>query len=185
MLDYSNNTTIEVALQEYFSRYNLGDGGYTNKTYDLSVFGLFSIPVPNTKGHVAAVKLHDIHHILTNIDANLPGESEIGAWEIASGCGTYYIAWILNLGSFSYGIFLWPSRVMKAFMSGCDSKNLYHGTPYDAKLLSQTVGELRTQLHISNEVHYSTMRFIRFGFFAIVSLLPVLIVVGVGIAFLY
>ena len=171
-----------MALQEYFSRYNLGDGGYTNKTYALSVFGLFSIPVPNTKGHVAAVKLHDIHHILTNIDANLPGESEIGAWEIASGCGTYYIAWILNLGSFSYGIFLWPSKVMKAFMRGCSSKNLYHGISYDANLLGQTVEELRTQLHISNEVQYSPLSFIRFGGFAIISLLPYLITVWILIA---
>ena len=66
------------------------------------------IPLPNTKARVDAVKFHDIHHLLTEYPATLRGEAEIGAWEIASGCGKYYAAWVLNFGSFFYGMFFFP-----------------------------------------------------------------------------
>jgi len=36
------------------------------------------------------------------------GEAEIGAWEIASGCGKYIPAWILNMAAFAYGVLFIP-----------------------------------------------------------------------------
>jgi hypothetical protein len=74
---------------------------------------------------------------------------EIGAWEIASGCGNHFIAWFLNFGSFSIGLFLYPKALFKAFMMGRNVKtNLYYHYNYDKQLLSRTVGELRKELEI-------------------------------------
>ena len=42
--------------------------------------------------------------MLTEYDTNWVGEAEIGAWEIASGCGRYLAAWVLNLGAFGLGL---------------------------------------------------------------------------------
>jgi NADPH:quinone reductase-like Zn-dependent oxidoreductase len=42
------------------------------------------------KPGAAGVKLHDIHHVLTGYDTTWRGKAEIGAWEIASGCGRHY-----------------------------------------------------------------------------------------------
>jgi hypothetical protein len=58
-------------------------------------------PIPlyllNTKARVAAVRFHDIHHVVTAYNTTWTGEAEIGAWEIASGCAYHYAAWLLNL----------------------------------------------------------------------------------------
>jgi hypothetical protein len=179
-MDYAENATIESALQEYFQRYNLGDGGYEDKNFLLSVFGLFAIPVPNTKGRIAAVKLHDVHHILTNIDANIRGESEIGAWELAAGCGKYPAAWILNLGALSYGMLFWPRRVIRAFMRGCASDSLYHGVVYDARLRNKTVYDLRHELGIKQEVRYSFPRLLLYVGYGLLALAPAIAVLGIG-----
>src|SRR5438552_1307220 len=99
MNQYSDSLKIKEALQVYFSLYHFKDGGYADKYFKIKLGRLF-IPVPNIKARVNAVKLHDIHHLVTEYTARFDGEVEIGAWEIASGCGKYWIAWILNLGTF-------------------------------------------------------------------------------------
>jgi hypothetical protein len=87
---------------------------------------------------------------LTEYTALWKGEVEIGGWEIASGCGNLIIAWILNFGSFSIGLFIYPKSLFKAFMHGRNAKtNLYYNYSYDKKLLSRTVGELRKELEIT------------------------------------
>ena len=143
MNSYPNNLKIREALQLYFSKYDLMDGGYDLKYFQIKV-GPVSIPFPNTKGRLKAVRLHDVHHIVTEYEATLRGEAEIGAWEIASGCGKYYAAWLLNFGSLFYGIFFFPRYIFKAFLRGRSCiTNLYHQIPYDDILLNKTVGELR------------------------------------------
>src|SRR6185369_15273678 len=105
------------------------------------------IPMPNIKMRVDAVKIHDIHHLITEYEADMKGEIEIGAWEIASGCGHYAAAWILNFGSFFYGLILHPHFLLRAFLRGrkCPT-NLYYHTKYDEKLLNKTIGELRSSI---------------------------------------
>jgi hypothetical protein len=146
--DYDNHLKIKDALQVYFSRYHFVNGGYDLKWFKIKVGSIF-IPLPNTKDRIAAVKIHDIHHVLTEYTATLKGEAEIGAWEIASGCGKYYVAWLLNFGSFFYGMFFFPKPLLKAFLHGRKCKtNFYYDVPYDENLLNSTVGELRNTLGI-------------------------------------
>lgn len=143
---YPGHLKIKEALQLYFSKYHFEKGGYHLKWFKIKMGPVF-IPLPNTKARVDAVKLHDIHHLLTGYPATLRGEAEIGGWEIASGCGKYYAAWILNFGSLFYGLFFFPRPVYNAFMQGRKCKtNLYHNVRYDDDLLNQTVGELRNLL---------------------------------------
>lgn len=102
--DYPDHLKIKDALQLYFSKYHFVNGGYDLKWFRIKLGPVF-IPLPNTKARVDAVKFHDIHHLLTEYPATLKGEAEIGGWEIASGCGKYYAAWVLNFGSLLYGVF--------------------------------------------------------------------------------
>lgn len=140
---YSNDLPLKDALQLYFSKYHFVDGGYHLKWFKIKMGPLY-IPLPNTKARIAAVKLHDIHHIITGYEANLKGEAEIGAWEIASGCGKYYIAWLLNAGAFFYGMFFFPVALFRAFMRGrLAQTNFYYNTTYDEALLNKSVGELK------------------------------------------
>lgn len=138
---------MSAGLSEYLLRYNLGDGGYTAKTFKIHFFWKFTLTLPNISNRIAAVKFHDLHHVLTEYETGLVGEAEIGAWEIASGCGKYYSAWILNSGSLLYGIFLCPQKVYKAFRRGRKSENLYHSRTYE-KVLPLKISEVRKELHI-------------------------------------
>lgn len=72
---------------------------------------------------------HDLHHVATGYGTTLVGEAEIGAWELASGCRHYYVAWILNLGAVVTGLFLAPRRVVRAFQRGWRQRLGLHALP--------------------------------------------------------
>lgn len=146
--NYPDEVLIKDALQIYFAKYHFDSGGYNDKYFKIKIGSVF-IPVPNTKSRLKAVRFHDIHHLLTEYPALWKGEVEIAAWEIASSCGKFLIAWLLNFGSFAIGLFLYPVALYKAFMTGRSvNNNLYHNYIYDDHLLNRTLGELRKEMGI-------------------------------------
>lgn len=122
------------------------DGGYGDRWVKLRI-GRFFIPFPNTAARVRAVRLHDLHHVLAGYATTWAGEAEIGAWEVASGCGRHYPAWFLNFGALAIGLALAPDRVFRAFVRGRYSGNLYGGE-FQEQMLDRTVGSLRGELAI-------------------------------------
>jgi hypothetical protein len=146
---YPDHLLLGEALQLYFSKYHFENGGYDKKWFHIKL-GFVYIPFPNTKARVEAVKRHDIHHVLTNYSAHWKGETEIGAWELASGCGKYYVAWVLNCGSLIVGMFLWPKFVYRAFVRGRSTRtNYYKKTVKPDAMSGRTLGELRREIGIS------------------------------------
>jgi len=172
---YADDIKIKDALQLYFSQYHFKDGGYNDKYFKIKA-GPFYIPFPNVKSRVAAVKLHDIHHLITEYKATMKGEVEIGGWEIGSGCGKYYVAWFLNSGSFLYGMFVYPRSLFRAFMRGrrCFT-NFYYNTDYNETLLNKTIGELRQQTGIDSISKNVFSDYFLFFFFSLVCLLPAIV----------
>ena len=153
---FNDNLILKEALQIYFSRYHFENGGYDLNWFKIKIGAVF-LPLPNIKARVEAVKIHDIHHILTEYTATLKGEAEIGAWELASGCGKYWAAWLLNLGSFFYGLLFFPGALWNAFIKGRHvNQNLYYNKCYDETLLNKKVGQLRhlvgTNIHKEAEL---------------------------------
>ena len=149
-------------LFKYFSKYHFPGGGYNLKWFKIKI-GPVYIPLPNTKDRISAVKIHDIHHIITEYEANLKGEAEFAGWEIASGCGKYYMAWILNFASFFYGVFFFPRALFRAFMRGRNaSTNFYQTTPYES-LLNKSVGELRQITAIDQKRNNSVLDYMLFA----------------------
>jgi hypothetical protein len=147
MPPYADSEVVREARAEYFRRSSFApDGGYADKWVRLKV-ARFALLFPNTAARVRSVKLHDIHHVLTEYDTSWRGEAEIAAWEIASGCGKHYPAWLLNFGALAIGMALAPRRVFHAFVRGRRSDNLYAGE-FSDDLLTETVGELRSRLHV-------------------------------------
>jgi hypothetical protein len=100
---------------------------------------------------VKAARLHDLHHIALEYETDWPGEVEIAAWEIASGCGGHIWAWVLNLGAFAVGMVIYPKRLFRAFVRGRRAANLYREGFSDAQLSQTTVGWLRSRLGITSE----------------------------------
>lgn len=146
MRAYNPEMTLRDARSQYFAANNFGWGGYEDKWVKVE-YGLLRFYFPNTKGRVKVVKYHDLHHILTEYDTSLAGETEIGAWEIATGCTPSLAAWILNLSGFAAGLVINPRGVYRAFLRGRQSTNLYH-MAFDDGLLSSKVGNLRRELNL-------------------------------------
>ncbi len=142
---YADATTLRDARTAYFRENAFGDdGGYGARWVKLNL-GPMPIWFPNTNARRRAVRLHDLHHIATGYDTSLVGEAEIGAWELASGCGDYYVAWVLNTAAVAIGLLLAPRRAWRAFARGRRCTSLYR-LGFDDRWLDESVGALRRRL---------------------------------------
>jgi hypothetical protein len=156
MTRYDEALTLGEARDRYFAE-NGFSSPYSDRWVKLRL-GSRLVPVlPNTKARVAAVRVHDLHHVATDYETTWVGEGEISAWELASGCGPYLAAWVLNLAGFGIGLFLSPRRVLRAFVRGRHSKNLY-GEGFNSARLSQHVGDLRRELGLDAPAPAATPR---------------------------
>jgi hypothetical protein len=146
MSSYAGSLTIRDAREAYFAANQLGTGGYEARWVRMKI-GPIPFAFPNTPGRVRAVKLHDIHHVLTEYDTSWRGEAQIAAWEIASGCGRRLAAWVLNLWAMAIGLVIAPRAVAAAFQRGCGAHNLY-AHEFSPTLLDRRVDSLRTELSV-------------------------------------
>jgi hypothetical protein len=145
MTTYEDGLSMLDARRRYFAD-NGFDGTYSERWVRLKA-GPIRLVFPNAAGRVRAVKLHDLHHIVTGYQTTWTGEAVIGAWEIAGGCGRFAWAWLLNLQAFAIGGVIAPRAVWRAFVRGRHSGNLYHRNgELDAAVLDRSVGEMRHRL---------------------------------------
>lgn len=151
-VQYPEQMSLAEARALFFARSGLGqDGGYGARWVKVESKP-FPVYFPNTSCRVAAAKLHDLHHVATEYGVDWTGEAEIAGWEIASGCGRYGWAWILNLGAFTIGLFRSPRRMFRAFARGRQTPaNLYHDAMPDESLALVDVGTLRRRLGLTAE----------------------------------
>jgi hypothetical protein len=150
MAIYSSEWTLRDARERYFALNDFGaDGGYNDNWVKVE-YGWLRFYFPNTRARVEVVRYHDLHHILTEYSTSMQGETEIGAWEIATGCTANYAAWILNLLGFGFGLLINRRGVRRAFMRGRYSSNLY-AYAFDDQLLSSKVGEMRCLLRLDRQ----------------------------------
>lgn len=149
METYDENLPVRLLLPELFRRFNIPQNAYTSKTFVIKV-GPLPLHFPNSRSRVKVARFHDLHHLLTGYPANWVGEAEIGAWEIATGCRQYFIAWFLNFGAMIVGLFLQPGKVIRAFERGRKTKkNLYYDFDYE-ELLEKRLPEIRTMIGLPN-----------------------------------
>jgi hypothetical protein len=146
---FRDGMTLGEARELFFETYGIG------REYDVRWVRLrarwFTFYFPNATGRVRAAKLHDLHHIATAYPTTWTGEAEIGAWEIASGCGKYGWAWYFNLYAFLIGLAIAPRATHAAFRRGRHSRNLYHLEPgFRDELLAEKVGALRARLRLGD-----------------------------------
>jgi hypothetical protein len=144
---YRDGLSLFEARALFFRDAKLGpDGGYGDRWVRVETKPI-PFYFPNWPSRVAAARLHDLHHLATDYETDWPGEAEIAAWEIASGCARYHAAWILNFGGFGAGLVVAPRRLFRAFLRGRRAKtNLYKSGFDESRLNDITVGMLRDQL---------------------------------------
>jgi hypothetical protein len=141
---YAPSLTLREARDLYFRNNGFGeDGGYSDEWVDFKI-GPVPFPFPNTAARIAAVKVHDLHHIVTGYRTSFVGELEISAWEIGGGCERMVAAWILNLSGMGFGFLIAPSRTLRAYVRGRRGHTLYRYA-YGDELLAKTVAEIRAE----------------------------------------
>src|SRR5262245_2492071 len=148
MASYAPALRVREARARYFAENGFGDGGYDDRFVVLKAAGVPVAIFPNTKQRVRSVRIHDVHHVLTEYDTSWTGEAEIAAWELASGCRDHIAAWLLNAGAALIGLAIAPRTTWRAWQRGRRTANLYAGEWSEA-LLDRTVGELRRELGLA------------------------------------
>ena len=145
MAHYDDALTLREARSRYFEENALGvDGGYASRWVKLQV-GPIKFGFPNLAARVRAVRVHDLHHLLTGYETDWKGEFEISAWEVAGSCRGYFAAWVLNIAGIAGGLFTYPRAVFRAFARGRHSRNLY-GQAWSEATLERKVGPVRRDL---------------------------------------
>ena len=144
---FHDSLSLQEARSQFFEGTGFSEEQYENRFVIVKV-GPIPVVLPNTKGRQRAVRLHDLHHVLTEYDTTMRGEAEISAWELATGCKDYYAAWVLNGLALLMGLVIAPARVASAFARGLRTRNLY-GTVVTDGLLSEPVGAVRQRLGLT------------------------------------
>lgn len=154
--EHDPSSTLRQARTRYFDDNGFGaDGGYSARWVEVKV-GPFPYAIPNTEGRVRAVRYHDLHHIMTGYRTDWTGESEIGAWELGSGCRSFRAAWYLNISALGLGVVLAPRRMYQAFVRGRHSRNLYDRA-FDDALLDARVGAMQAELGLDRDAPPATI----------------------------
>ncbi len=170
---------IGAALAEFYRVNDYGeDGGVSARWVRVTLKPLpLSLYIPNFDARRHALRLHDIHHLVTGYKTNLAGEAEIAAWEIGGSCTTYWAAWLLNFTAFCYGWLCLPRRVFRAFVRGRRTRNLYHEGWRDA-FLDETIGRMRRRLELVQTTPRARLSDI--GLYLVWVMMAIVSTVGIG-----
>jgi len=140
----NDHRTLREARAETFERGATGPMAYDRWLIKLDMGGV-GVWVPNPPAHGAALRLHDLHHILTGYDTSIAGEAELSAFELGSGCGRYVAAFGFDLAGTGLGALIAPRRTFRAFVRGRASSSLFRRGLAEAEL-DRPVGEMQAEL---------------------------------------
>jgi hypothetical protein len=145
--------TVRAGRDAYLAENGFTVDAYDAKWIDVSFLGV-SIPTPNTRRRGDAIKLHDLHHVVTGFGTDVAGEAEISAWEVRRGLGGLglYVT-VIVIGVALLGLLgIAPRRTVRAWRtSRGGAGSLFRSQRDYASLLAMSVGELRRELGLPEE----------------------------------
>src|SRR5258706_1316388 len=150
-LSESESLTPRQLVPGFYKQYNLNDdGGQSSPYVRVEVTKKILLYIPNFDARRKAVFKHDVHHIVTGYTSTFKGETEIGAWEIASGCRHYWVAFVLDMSGMMTGLLFNPVGVYKAFVKGRRTKNLYSDHFTDEQIMDMPGSFIKEKLLLNN-----------------------------------
>jgi hypothetical protein len=172
------------ALARHYRAHGLPlDGGEHDRTFRVRL-GRVTLRLPNPPSRRRAVFFHDVNHVLTGYDTSFAGgEMEIAAFEISSGCGSFWMAWGINLTMFALGLLTAPRRAYAAFVRGRHVASVYRRREDRAMLSAMTVAGLMALMKIDQAPSAATTQDrVWFVGWAVVALLVLVLPVLVAVA---
>lgn len=153
MKDYPaepDRQTPRELLPVFYKQYNLGnDGGDSSAYVRVEFTQKIVLYFPNFDARRKAVLKHDIHHLATGYTSTFKGETEISAWELASGCTHYWVAIVLDLHAMMIGMLFNPAGVYGAFIKGRHTRNLYQDDFTDEQLMDMPLGVIKENMGLN------------------------------------
>ena len=154
MKDHHAETEIQTPrklLPAFYKQYQLSDDGGQSSSYvRIKLAKKVFIYFPNFDARRKAVIKHDVHHIATGYTSTFKGETEISAWEIASGCRHYWVAWVLDMQAVMMGMLFNPAGVYRAFVKGRRTKNLYRDVFTDEQLMDMSLFVIKENMLLNS-----------------------------------
>jgi len=164
----NDSQTPRDLLPAFYKQYKLNeDGGQSSSFVRIELTKWLSLYFPNFDARRKAIFKHDVHHMVTGYTSTFKGETEIGAWEIGSGCRHYWAAFVLDIAAIAPGMVINPFGVYKAFVRGRRTKNLYEEIFTDEQVMDMPVAEIRQALLLNNHTGKSTGNLVDFLFFVL------------------
>lgn len=140
-----NALTLGQARDDYLRKYGFSTAAYESRWAAIKL-GPFKFWIPSTRTRREAIRFHDLHHALTGYPAIPSGEAEIGAWEVATGCGRFRAAWVLNLYAMGLGLLVAPGKTFRAWVRGRHTSTNFYHLKYDEALLARSADEMRREI---------------------------------------
>ena len=146
--------TVEEGLSVYLSENGFDPADYDAPWVHITILGV-TFPFPNPPQRQRAVRLHDLHHVITGFGTDLAGEAEISAWELRRGLRGLggFVKAIVITGTLG-GLLHSPRRTFRAWRaSGAGGNNLFAATiDHDyPRLLERTLADLRRELGVPTD----------------------------------
>jgi len=139
-------------LPAFYRKYQLGDDGGQSRAYvKVELTKKISLYFPNFDARRKAIFKHDVHHMVTGYTSTFKGETEIGAWEIGSGCRQYWAAFILDIAAITPGMLINAAGVYKAFVRGRRTKNLYADLFTDEQVMDMPITQIKKNLLLDDD----------------------------------
>lgn len=101
----------------YFARSGFDDHTYTARFIELPAAGT-TVYLPNIAARRAAVRVHDLNHLLSGYGTDWLGESMISSFELGMGVRGYWVAWVLDSSAMLMGLLRAPRHMVRAFARG-------------------------------------------------------------------
>lgn len=147
---------------------NIGKRPLTVRVYT----GCLLVPLPNVETRSRYLKYHDLHHLITGYGVGRIGEGEVSSWELGTGSFVRNpMLGFMNLIALSTGLVLDRKRMWRAFVRGCQSRNLYSAADrshVDAGRWS-SVEDLREYALDIRESAPGALRLIEFAVYCVLS----------------
>jgi len=143
---YPPDWSVEEALAAYLAENGFSADEYDKPKVDVT-FWWVTFPFPNPPSRQRAIRLHDLHHVVTGYGTDPAGEAEISAWELRRGVGIFstFVKGIVVSGAL-FGLVHSPLRTVAAWKAGWSAEGvgLQPATMERyAELMQMKVGELR------------------------------------------
>ena len=151
---YDADGTVREALEVYFHAHGLGNGGYDQPYHFIKLWGFVPLILPNPPARKKALRRHDLNHVLGGFNARGgEGEVDIAAFEIGArgGCGSYWVAWAINIFFFALGVVIRPGHLFRAFVRSRRARNAYSLEVVEGAFLDQKLAKVRDELGIRTD----------------------------------